>query len=90
MIPYSSSGVLAAILLGVGRIVGETMAVLMVTGNSPQMVGFGSEIRPTMSAAIAAEMGEAPKDGLHYKALFAVGCLLFLLTFVVNLIGETS
>ncbi|MBX3102915.1 MAG: phosphate ABC transporter permease subunit PstC [Bacteroidetes bacterium] len=89
IVPYSAPGILAAILLGVGRIVGETMAVLMVTGNTPQMVGFDflASVR-TMSAAIAAEMGEAPQGGLHYKSLFAVGCLLFLLTFIINLVGE--
>lgn len=89
IVPYSAPGIVAAILLGVGRIVGETMAVLMVTGNTPQMVGFDflASVR-TMSAAIAAEMGEAPQGGLHYEALFAVGCLLFLLTFLLNLTGE--
>jgi phosphate transport system permease protein len=89
IVPYSAPGMLAGILLGVGRIVGETMAVLMVTGNTPQLAGFDflASVR-TMSAAIAAEMGEAPQGGLHYKALFAVGCLLFLLTFIINLVGE--
>jgi phosphate transport system permease protein len=89
IVPYSAPGMLAGILLGVGRIVGETMAVLMVTGNTPQLVGvdFLASVR-TMSAAIAAEMGEAPQGGLHYKSLFAVGCLLFLLTFCINLVGE--
>jgi phosphate transport system permease protein len=89
VIPYARQGILAAIILGVGRIVGETMVVLMVTGNNPQLVGFDLlESVRTMSAAIAAEMGEAPQGGLHYKALFAVGCLLFLLTFCINLVGE--
>lgn len=89
VLPYCRSSMIAAIILGVGRIVGETMAVLMVTGNNPQMAGvdFLESVR-TMSAAIAAEMGEAPQGGLHYKALFAVGCLLFLLTFIINLTGE--
>jgi len=89
LVPHSLPGILAAVLLGVGRIVGETMAVLMVTGNTPQMAGldFLASVR-TMSAAIAAEMGEAPQGGLHYKSLFAVGCLLFLLTFLLNLIGQ--
>jgi phosphate transport system permease protein len=89
VIPYSSQGIIAAVLLGVGRIVGETMAVLMVTGNNPLLAGFDflSSVR-TMSAAIAAEMGEAPQGGLHYKSLFAVGCVLFLLTFTINFTGE--
>jgi len=89
MIPYAGPGIIAGILLGIGRIVGETMAVLMVTGNNPHLVGldFLASVR-TMSAAIAAEMGEAPQGGLHYKSLFAVGCVLFLLTFCINLLGE--
>jgi phosphate transport system permease protein len=89
ILPYARPGILASIILGVGRIIGETMIVLMVTGNSPQLVGldFLEPVR-TMSAAIAAEMGEAPQGGLHYQSLFTVGCLLFLLTFLVNLVGE--
>lgn len=89
VLPYNTTSLIAAFILGVGRIVGETMAVLMVTGNNPQMAGvdFLASVR-TMSAAIAAEMGEAPQGGLHYKALFAIGCLLFLLTFAINFAGE--
>lgn len=89
VVPYAQPGILAAIILGVGRIVGETMIVLMVTGNNPQLVGFNvlASVR-TMSAAIAAEMGEAPQGGMHYKALFVVGSMLFLLTFLINLLGE--
>ncbi len=89
VLPYNLTSLIAAFILGVGRIVGETMAVLMVTGNNPQLVGFDflASVR-TMSAAIAAEMGEAPQGGLHYKALFGIGCLLFLLTFAINLTGE--
>jgi phosphate transport system permease protein len=89
VLPYNLTSLIAAFILGVGRIVGETMAVLMVTGNNPQLVGvdFLASVR-TMSAAIAAEMGEAPQGGLHYKALFGIGCLLFLLTFAINLTGE--
>jgi phosphate transport system permease protein len=88
-VPYARPGILAAAILGVGRIVGETMVVLMVTGNKPQMPGFDFlESVRTMSAAIAAEMGEAPQGGLHFKALFMVGGLLFLLTFLINLVGE--
>lgn len=89
ILPYARPGLLAALILGVGRIVGETMVVLMVTGNNPQLVGFDflASVR-TMSASIAAEMGEAPQGGLHYKALFAVGGVLFILTFAINLAGE--
>ncbi len=87
--PYSSSGIAAGLILGAGRIVGETMVVLMVTGNNPQWVGWDAlkSVR-TMSAAIAAEMGEAPQGGMHYQSLFTVGCMLFLLTFFVNFVGE--
>lgn len=88
-LPYARPGMLAAGILGIGRIVGETMVVLMVTGNNPQLVGFDF-LAPvqTMSASVAAEMGEAPQGGLHYQSLFAVGSLLFLLTFCINLLGE--
>ncbi|MCS7086363.1 MAG: phosphate ABC transporter permease subunit PstC, partial [Bacteroidia bacterium] len=89
VLPHARSGVAAALILGAGRIVGETMVVLMVTGNNPQWVGWNAlESVRTMSAAIAAEMGEAPQGGIHYQSLFTVGCLLFLLTFCVNFVGE--
>lgn len=88
VIPYSISGVSAATILGVGRAVGETMTVLMVTGNAADPnVGFLKPVR-TLSATIAAELGEAPQGGLHYKALFMVGCVLFLVTFSFNLLAQ--
>ena len=89
VVPHSRSGIAAGLILGAGRIVGETMVVLMVTGNNPQWVGWDAlkSVR-TMSAAIAAEMGEAPQGGVHYQSLFTVGCVLFLLTFFVNFVGE--
>lgn len=88
VVPYAFNGISAAAILGVGRAVGETMTVLMVTGNAaviPQ--SFLKPVR-TLSATIAAELGEAPQGGLHYKALFAVGCLLFLVTFAFNLLAQ--
>jgi phosphate transport system permease protein len=88
VVPYAFNGISAATILGVGRAVGETMTVLMVTGNAaviPQ--SFLVPVR-TLSATIAAELGEAPQGGLHYKALFAVGCLLFLVTFAFNLLAQ--
>jgi phosphate transport system permease protein len=89
VVPHARSGIAAALILGAGRIVGETMVVLMVTGNNPQWLGWNplQSVR-TMSAAIAAEMGEAPQGGVHYQSLFTVGCLLFILTFFVNFVGE--
>ncbi|MDX2062216.1 MAG: phosphate ABC transporter permease subunit PstC [Bacteroidia bacterium] len=89
VVPYAISGISAATILGVGRAVGETMTVLMVTGNAADPnVGFLKPVR-TLSATIAAELGEAPQGGLHYKALFMVGCVLFVITFGFNLLAET-
>lgn len=85
VIPYSMSGISAAAILGIGRAIGETMAVLMVTGNSAVMPHSLLQPVRTIPATIAAELGEAPKGGVHYKALFALGCLLFIITLVINL-----
>jgi len=80
VIPYASSGISAAIILGIGRAMGETMAVLMVTGNAAVIPhSFLQPVR-TIPATIAAELGEASNGGLHFKALFALGCILFLIT----------
>jgi phosphate transport system permease protein len=90
IIPYSKSGIAAAIILGIGRAVGETMAVLMVTGNASVMpTSFLQPVR-TIPATIAAELGEAPFGGIHYKALFALGIILFLITMGFNLIVDLS
>ena len=85
IIPYSSSGITAAAILGIGRAIGETMAVLMVTGNAAVIPHSFLEPVRTIPATIAAELGEAPQGGLHYKALFALGCILFIITMVINL-----
>lgn len=87
-IPYSASGITAAAILGIGRAVGETMAVLMVTGNASIMPHSLLQPMRTIPATIAAELGEAPQGGLHYKALFALGCILFIITLVINLSVE--
>ena len=88
VVPTASSGIVAAVMLGLGRIVGETMAVLMLTGNSPRIVfSFLQPVR-TITATIAAEMGETVQGGLHYSALFAIGLILFLITFGINFIGD--
>lgn len=88
IIPYSSSGITAAAILGIGRAVGETMAVLMVTGNAAVIPHSFLEPVRTIPATIAAELGEAPNGGLHYEALFALGCILFIITFVINILVE--
>jgi phosphate transport system permease protein len=88
IVPYSASGITAAAILGVGRAIGETMAVLMVTGNAAVIPHTLLEPVRTIPATIAAELGEAPQGGLHYEALFALGCILFLITLVINLSVE--
>ena len=88
IIPYSISGITAGVVLGIGRAIGETMAVLMVTGNSAVIPHTLLEPIRTIPATIAAELGEAPKGGTHYQALFLLGCVLFILTLVINLLVE--
>jgi phosphate transport system permease protein len=87
-IPYAKSGIVAAIILGIGRAVGETMAVLMVAGNAAVIPhSFLQPVR-TIPATIAAELGEASAGGIHYKALFALGIVLFIITFGINMLVE--
>jgi phosphate transport system permease protein len=88
VVPAASSGIIAAVLLGLGRVVGETMAVLMITGNSPRIVFSWLQPVRTITATIAAEMGETVQGGLHYSALFAIGLILFIITFIINLIAD--
>lgn len=85
VVPYASSGITAAVILGIGRAVGETMAVLMVTGNAAVVPHSILQPMRTIPATIAAELGESAKGSLHYEALFALGCILFLITMVVNI-----
>jgi phosphate transport system permease protein len=87
-IPYSMSGITTASILGVGRAVGETMAVLMVTGNASVIPTSILEPVRTIPATIAAELGEAPFGGAHFKALFALGIILFIITFSFNMIVD--
>lgn len=88
LLPAASSGIVAAIMLGLGRAVGETMAVLMVAGNSVAMPGsLFDAVRP-MTANIAIEIKEVVKGSLHYQSLFAIALVLFVLTFVVNLVSD--
>jgi phosphate transport system permease protein len=84
VIPYSISGISTAAILGIGRAIGETMAVLMVTGNASVIPHTFLEPVRTIPATIAAELGEAPQGGIHYQALFALGCILFLMTLLIN------
>jgi phosphate transport system permease protein len=88
VLPGASSGIVAAMVLGVGRAVGETMAVLMVTGNAAVMPRSLLEPARTIPATIAAELGEAPAGGAHYRALFLLGCVLFVITMAINLSAE--
>jgi phosphate transport system permease protein len=91
ILPAARSGILTAIMLGLGRAIGETMAVLMVTGNAARMPqGWAALFRPlrTMTATIAAEMGEVAQGSSHYHVLFAVGIVLFVITFAVNAVAS--
>lgn len=88
LLPAALSGIVASIMLGLGRAVGETMAVLMVAGNSRSMpTSIFDPVRP-MTANIAIEIKEVVKGSLHYQALFAIGLVLFIMTFLVNLISD--
>lgn len=88
VLPAARSGIVIAIMLGIGRAIGETMAVMLVTGNAANIPDFGASMffQPvrTMTATIAAEMGEVAKGSLHYSTLFGIGIVLFLITFVIN------
>lgn len=84
LLPAASSGMLAAIMLGIGRVIGETMAVLMITGNAARIPTSLFQPVRTMTATIAAEMGEAVHGSEHYYSLFAIGIVLFIITFIIN------
>jgi phosphate transport system permease protein len=88
VLPGGRSGILMALMLGVGRAIGETMTVMMVTGNAARIPrGLRDLFMPvrTMTATIAAEMGEVAQGSPHYHILFAVGLTLFAIAFIVNL-----
>ena len=88
MLPAASSGILAAVMLGIGRVIGETMAVMMITGNAAVIPNsFFVPVR-TLTATIAAEMGEAVVGSEHYFALFAIGIVLFVISFVINVTAD--
>jgi phosphate transport system permease protein len=88
VLPAASPGIAAGVALGLGRAVGETMIVLMASGNAAILSGVLSESVRTLSATIAAELAEVVFGGAHYTVLFYLGTLLFLITFVVNSVGD--
>ncbi len=88
ILPYARSGILAAVVLGIGRAIGETMAVLMVTGNAAIIPTTLLEPVRTIPATIAAELGEAPAGGAHYQSLFMLGCILFVITLILSIAVE--
>ena len=91
-LPAARSGVLTAIMLGVGRALGETMAVMMVTGNAPVLpTSLQSIIMPirTMTATVASEMGEVAQGSAHYHVLFFIGIILFVLSLGINIAASS-
>ena len=87
VVPAARSGIVIAVMLGIGRAIGETMAVMLVTGNAaniPGGAGFLFQPVRTMTATIAAEMGEVAQGSLHYSVLFGIGIVLFVITFLIN------
>jgi phosphate transport system permease protein len=94
LVPASLSGIISAVLLGLGRVIGETMVVLLCAGNRIQIpdftAGLGTFFQPvhTMTGIIAQEMGEVVRGSIHYRALFMVGIVLFLLTLLINFVAQ--
>lgn len=87
-IPSAMSGIIASVMLGMGRAIGETMTVLMACGNAPALPRLLTDPVRTMTATIAIELGETVQGGLHYRSLFVIGFVLFLMTFLVNLVSD--
>jgi len=88
VLPAAKNGLLGAILLGVGRGFGETMAVLMATGHSVNIPGSVFDSVRALTATIAAELGETAVGSEHYQVLFSIGIFLFLITFIINLTAD--
>jgi phosphate transport system permease protein len=92
VLPAARTGILNAVMLGIGRSLGETMAVMMVTGNAPTtFTGLESFIAPvrTMTATIASEMGEVASGSAHYRVLFFIGIILFLFSLIINVTSSS-
>lgn len=89
-VPAARSGIIAAVMLGIGRAIGETMTVLMVTGNAAVIPHTLLQPVRTMTATIAAEMGEVAQGTPHYFVLFAIGLVLFIMTFLINLAADLA
>src|SRR5207248_11716235 len=90
VLPTATAGIFSAVMIGFGRAVGETMIVLMATGNTPVMDWSIFTGARTLSANIAVEIPEAPQDGTHFRVLFLSALLLFVLTFVANTVAEVQ
>ena len=88
VVPSASSGIFAAVMLGMGRAIGETMVVLMLAGNSGLVVTQPFMAARTLTGTIAQEMGEVVQGGLHFSVLFAMGLVLFVVTFAINLAAD--
>ncbi len=88
LLPAASSGIVAAVMLGIGRVIGETMAVMMITGNSAVIPHTILQPVRTLTATIAAEMGETVVGSEHYFALFAIGIVLFFISFMINVTAD--
>ena len=88
VLPAAARGIVAAVILGFGRVIGETMTVLMVAGGAPVIPRSIFQPVRTMTATIAAEMGETTFGGLHYHALFGIGVVLFVITLAANLVVD--
>jgi phosphate transport system permease protein len=88
IVPSAASGLFSAVMIGLGRAVGETMVVLMAAGNTPLVSGNLFNGFQTLSAAIATELPEAARGSTHYRVLFLAALVLFAITFVVNTVAE--
>ena len=88
VLPAAKNGLAGAVLLGVGRGFGETLAVLMASGHSINIPDSPFDSVRALTATIAAELGEAPRGSEHYRALFTLGILLFVVTFIINLMAD--
>jgi phosphate transport system permease protein len=91
-VPAARSGIITAVMLGIGRTLGETMAVMMVTGNAPTLpTGLNLLLTPvrTMTATIASEMGEVANGSTHYHVLFFIALVLFVFSLAVNIVASS-